>query len=167
ASALAFLGRLTQATAAVQQAIEIGERRRDTEVLNWAHTRGAHVCEISGTAAQALFHAQRAVEFGEISGSAGLRSAAFLSLGRAWLLNGKYPEALDALNRVRSVGVMLDVDNAFAALHCSVLARAYLGMHELIRAREAADRAIARAGESPTVTVAALLARAQVLRATH
>src|SRR5262249_21378959 len=106
ASALAFLGRLTQATAAVQQAIEIGERRRDTEVLNWAHTRGAHVCEISGTAAQALFHAQRAVEFGEISGSAGLRSAAFLSLGRAWLLNGKYPEALDALNRVRSVGVM-------------------------------------------------------------
>jgi hypothetical protein len=121
---------------------------------------------MSGDAAQGLRHGQHAVEFAELAGSAGLRSSAYIGLARAYVLNEQNREALETLTRARTVPEMLDIEKSVEPVSFPIRARAHLGLGELVRAREAADRAVADTRESPTLAVAARLARARVLLAT-
>jgi len=165
AAALSLLGRLPEAFAAIRRAVEIGEQRRDAEVLTWASTWGVQVCWIAGDAEQALYHGRRGVEFSEIAGSTGLRADACVSLARAHLLEHQYAAALEALARARKIVGRRDGEEYGEPLYLSVLARAHLGSGDVARARTAADHGVALVRDKPGLAVAAQLARIKVLLA--
>ena len=163
AAALAFLGRTEEATAAIDRAVAIGERRGDVEVLAWAHSWGVQVSWISGDFARAALHGERAIEVAEIAGSVGIRAACFVARARALLLNERPAEAAEALARARALFGLADTDTVIEPTYTSAVARAALALGDLERARTVAEEAVRRAGESPSIEVDARLTRAQVL----
>ena len=166
ASALTFLGQLDAARAEIERAVEIGRRRNDAEVLTWANAWAVNLCEVAGLGQEALRHARQAVECGEVLGSAGMRSDAYLALARAHLLNDQPAEALEALERARTVVGARETLTFVEPFHLTVLARTYLALHDFARAGDLLDQALVTARGRPTVEVIALLTRAQLLLAT-
>jgi len=166
ASALTFLGELGVARATIDRAVEIGRRRNDAEVLSWAHAWAVNLCEVAGLAQEALQHAQQAVECGEVLGSAAMRSDAYLALARAHLLNEQPSEALEAVDRARTVVGARETMAFVEPFHLTVLARTYLALRDFAHAGDLLDQALVTARGRPTIEVMALVAHAQLLRAT-
>ena len=167
ASALTFLGQLVAARRQLERAFEIGRRRNDAEVLSWANAWAVNLDEITGRAGDALHHAQQAVELAEELGSAGMRSDAYIALARAHLLDERPQEALDTLNRARSVAGARTTVAYVEPLQLLILARTYLALHDYAHARDVIDRLIAVVDRHPTIAVVALLTHTQFLLATE
>ena len=167
AVALAWFGRLGEATATAGRAIEIARRRQDTEVLVAAHAAGELACELAGDVEGALGHGREAVE-AAATASWGMRMSALAVLGRAHLLAEDWPHAVEAMTGALAIMRERRVLLVFESWILPVLAEAYLGAGDPSKARETADLALARARQHHTraFEIAALLAWARVHRAT-
>jgi hypothetical protein len=149
-------------------AMQVGRTRQDPEVLTLAHFAGAELHFMIGDADFALRHAQRAVEGADTCGIIVLRVGAFQFLGAAQLLRRDWQGALDSLSIARKL-----VDERRLALEweadtLSFMAEAYVGLGDLGRGCETADRALALACERrlPLAEILARLAWARVRLAT-
>jgi len=162
AAALAFRGRNAEAAEAIERAIEIGEQRGDAEVLAWACQLGVQLCWIAGDKAKAADYGRRASEVAEIAGSVGIRGACYIARAQALLLDGRPRDAMDVLDEARRVTGWFDVEKIGDPMFFFILALSSLGIGNVQQARQAAEDAVALAGESPTLELFARLARAQV-----
>ena len=166
AVALAWFGRLGEATATAGRAIEIARRRQDAEGP-WGHQAGELACELAGDIEGALGHGREAVE-AAATASWGMRMSALAVLGRAHLLAEDWPHAVEAMTGALAIMRERRVLLVFESWILPVLAEAYLGAGDPSKARETADLALARARQHHTraFEIAALLAWARVHRAT-
>jgi class 3 adenylate cyclase/tetratricopeptide (TPR) repeat protein len=167
ALALAWLGRLGEAAATAGRVIDIARRRQDTELLVRGHLAGELACELAGDLEGALGHGRQAVE-AAATASWGIRMAALAILGRAHLLAGDWPQAVEAM--IRALAIMWErrVSLALEGWDLATLAEASLGAGDPGRARETAERALVRARRCHTrvFEIVALLSWARVRLAT-
>jgi tetratricopeptide (TPR) repeat protein len=102
-----WLGRLDDAGATLERAVELAERANDLPYLATAHALAARAAALRQDVAGALRHAQRSVEIEERVGSrAGLyfaHSALMHALARA----GRWEEARAEIDRIREILVSL------------------------------------------------------------
>jgi tetratricopeptide (TPR) repeat protein len=165
-NALAYLGHPADGARAMEQATELARERRDIGLLAFAPVCHVVACDLLGEAEQALVHARRAVEAAEAGGSPWLRALARSALGHAYVANGRWAEAMEALTAVAAefgdnVAPLVESDTA------ALLAEAQLGIGDVAGALATAERAIdvARRLHRPLAEIRARLARARALLA--
>jgi adenylate cyclase len=157
------LGRPLDAAREAARALEVARGRRDHEAVVIASLGAVAVCEVLGSAAEAMGHARDAAAAVE-GGAEGLRQAFLQGLGRAHLLAGEWNDAVAAheqalaLIRERRTGLALE------GTILASLAEAHLGAGDLGRARAHAEEAVAvcRRRHTRAREAVALLARARV-----
>jgi adenylate cyclase len=165
-NALVYLGHPADGARAMEQATELARERRDIGLLGFVPVCHVVACDLLGEAEQALVHARHAVEAAEAGGSPWLRALARSALGHAYVANGRWAEAMDALTSVAAEfgdNVVPLVESDTAAL----LAEAQLGIGDVAGALATAERAIdvARRLHRPLAEIRARLARARALLA--
>jgi hypothetical protein len=106
-----------------------------------AHAFRVHASDISGDAASARAHGREAAELSERLGNEALRTIAFASLGLAHVLDERWAEALDAVNRRLSV-LQARGNRFWEPCLLTIVARARLGLGDRAGAREAAEQAV-------------------------
>src|SRR4029450_9496508 len=161
-NALVYLGHPADGARAMEQATELARERRDIGLLGFAPVCHVVACDLLGEAEQALVPARRAVEAAEAG-----RSPAPRALGHAYVANGRWAEAMEALTTVAAefgdnVTPLVESDTA------ALLAEAQLGIGDVAGALATAERAIdvARRLHRPLAEIRARLARARALLAT-
>jgi class 3 adenylate cyclase/tetratricopeptide (TPR) repeat protein len=165
---LAWAGRIGEAERDRARAIELAREHRQPFPRAFAHAMGVFVCVISGDAPSARTHGRVAAELSERFGNEPLRTLAFASLGLAHVLDERWAEVLDVVNR--QLSVMRPRGNRFwEPCLLTTLAKGRLGLGDRAGAREAAEEAVglgrdlgARLWEFP-----AQLVLARVLRETQ
>jgi adenylate cyclase len=158
--ALTFSGRLGEARAMLDRALELTTERGDLVFAIVTRSFRASLEVLRGSPSGALTHARQSVEYAERVGSPLGLAIAYQALGWAHVGNGQLEEARSALEHA------LAVSPGSRAQDSSVLgylAEAYAGLGDTPRAREAAAEAVAiadREGVS-NVQIPISLARAR------
>jgi class 3 adenylate cyclase len=159
---LAYQGRMAEAEQNARRAHDLA---RDEPALR-AQTEqmSALLAHLKGDGPVALVHARRAVEIAERLGAANFLGIGYGITGMALVLERRWPEALEAFERVRERG--LGYARVFSA---PALARAWLGLGEESRARSAAAEALSSTQRSGAKVweVEAHLTQARVLSQTQ
>jgi tetratricopeptide (TPR) repeat protein len=129
----------------------------------------AALAGFTGHAQGAREHALRAVEIAEKIGSAFSRVSAYMSLGQAHLASGEWSEAAAASERALEMARETTAGLLAEANLLAALARAYLGLGDHRRARDAADEAVSvgRRRGTRSFERGAHLARVRVLLETE
>ncbi len=140
-SALWELGRLREAETLFEA--DPLEQILDSNTRGDWYVRRAALHSAKGDPERALQYAEALLEFGERTHNAQHRAHGFLQLGRVFALQGRFGEAIDALEAGQRIGDEFRTNRQFEALLLAILARAYLGHGNVTRARETAERAIA------------------------
>jgi len=141
AMALASAGRIGEAEREAARAIELAREHRQPFARAVAHALHVYVCDVSGDAASARAHGREAADLSERFGNEPLRTLAFASFGLAHVLEERWDDALDAVDRQLS---MLKARGSHMWEPCllAVVARARLGLGDRAGAREAAEEAV-------------------------
>jgi tetratricopeptide (TPR) repeat protein len=159
---LAYQGRMAEAE---QEARRAHDLARDEPALRvQTEQMSALLAYLKGDGPVALVHAWRAVELAERLGTANFLGIGYGFAGRALVLERRWPEALEALERARERGL------GYARIFTGPdLARAWLGLGEESRARSAAAEALSRTRRSGAKVweIEAQLAQARVLSQTE
>jgi class 3 adenylate cyclase len=162
--ALAFLGRLAEAQQLIERGMGIAREQGDIETLGWAYQMSAFLAYRVGEPESARTNARQAVEIAERIGDSYSRAGAWYWLGAAANMQGQWKEAIEAVERSRVIAE----HGRTAGLEpvcLTLLAESHLGLKELERARELAERAVelAHAGGNRSVEPGANIALARVL----
>jgi tetratricopeptide (TPR) repeat protein len=163
-SALATSGRLDEARATLDKALELAAERGDVTFAGLTHSFWASLEVLRGSPSGALTHARQSVEYAERVGAPPSLANAYRSLGYAHLADGQLPEARSALEHA------LTVSPGSRAQDSSVLgflAEACASMGDHARAREAAAEAVAIAEREDLRSPLRSLSPALVLRSAH
>ncbi|MBI1813512.1 MAG: AAA family ATPase [Deltaproteobacteria bacterium] len=142
---LGQMGKLAEARAALDAALELSAERVDSEVRGWIHGWIVVLARATGETADALGHARRGLDIAEKTGSFFSQVIAFANLGRALAFRGEWQEAVGAFEksldiaRARKIGC--DVEAGIVADLAEV--NSSIGNHQaaLALAREAIDLA--------------------------
>jgi class 3 adenylate cyclase len=169
ASLLVEMGGLREAALTMDAAMQVGRTRKDPEVLTLAHLAGADLHRMIGDAELALRHARQAVEFADAGGIIVLRVAAFYFLGGAQLLRRDWRGALDSLSIAHRLVGERRLALEWEPDTLSRMAEASVGLGDLGRGCETADRALALACQRrlPLAEIVARLSWARVRLATE
>ncbi len=163
--ALSSLGRIREATSERNRLVELCKKYDETEVLGWVLGNCTFISFVTGETDSAIPHAREAFQIAEGIGSALSRTLAHLSLGFAYLLNERWSEANDLLEkslillRGNRSGLFIE------PLLLSYLAECQIHVGSPSRALELADEAVAvseRRGEDLNLQTTHLT-RARVL----
>lgn len=140
---LPWMGRVEEASAELDRAVELAREHDELEVLGWAEGGYASVAWLDGAGERTLDHALRGLEIAERLGSAMSRSLACTQLARAHLALGQFPEAREAaasaLEVARSTGTGLQLEG----LNLAHRSTAELGTGDVDRALSTAEEAVA------------------------
>ncbi len=142
---LGQMGKLAEARAALDVALELSAEHVDSEVRGWIHGWIVVLARATGETADALEHARRGLDIAEKTGSFFSQVIAFANLGRALAFRGEWQEAVGAFEksldiaRARKIGC--DVEAGILADLAEV--NSSIGNHQaaLALAREAIDLA--------------------------
>ena len=144
----AFLHDLGEPEAAARllaEGREIAREQGDLETVGLSHSLAVRQVYFHDEPAAALDHARQALDIAERIGSTQSRARAWLSLGAAERLAGRWDAAIEALERSRALAeehrAGVDVDGWRLAL----LAECHLGRGDAGRARRLAGEAVATA----------------------
>jgi class 3 adenylate cyclase/tetratricopeptide (TPR) repeat protein len=141
AAARAWAGRIGEAERDAARAIELAREDRQLFPRTLAHAFRVYACDISGDIASARAHGREAAELAERFGNEPLRTIAFASLGLAHVLDERWAEALDTVDR--QLGMLKARDSHWwEPCLLAVLARARLGFGDRAGARQAAEEAL-------------------------
>jgi tetratricopeptide (TPR) repeat protein len=138
---LSVLGRPAEGRGDLERALELAQARPSAELLGWCHLNAATVEHALGNPTAAMAHVRAALGHQGTASLPGLNSSVQTELGAAHLVEGRWGEAVEALEqalaqiRETSTGRIREVH----AL--SLLAEAHLGQGELGPARERAQEA--------------------------
>jgi adenylate cyclase len=164
-TALASLGRLAEARQLTERGMGIAREQGDLETLGWGYLLSSLLAYLVGEPESARANARQAVEIAERIGDSSSRARAWQFLGAAETMQGQWKEAIEAIERSRMIAehgrTAADVEPPRLAL----LAESHLGLGELERARELAERAVelAHARGSRSAEPLANIALARVL----
>ena len=166
ASILARMGRLPEASAALDQSIAIARRRNESETLVWALSLLTQLPWLEGEEAD-IAPANEAVQIAEDTGNVTGLVLALRALAVVHLATGRAADAIAACERALDEGRRSRSGLFEEAPVLAVLARARLARNDLRGAMAAADEAVdtARAQQTHVTEAQVLLARAHVRRA--
>ncbi len=166
ASILARMGRLTEASSALERSIEIARRRNESETLVWALSLFTQLPWLAGEEVD-VSPAVEAVKIAEDSGNVTALVLALRALAIANLAQGRAPEAIAACERALDQGRRTQSGLFEEAPVLAALARARSANGDLAGAGAAADEAVAvaRTQQARVTEAQVLLARATVRRA--
>jgi class 3 adenylate cyclase/tetratricopeptide (TPR) repeat protein len=140
-AALAWAGRIGEAERDATRAIELAREDRQLFARAAAHAFRVYACDISGDAPSARAHGRAAADLSERLGNEPLRTIACASLGLAHVLDERWAEALEAVNR--RLGLLKELGSHWwEPCLLAIVARARLGLGDRAGAREAAEEAI-------------------------
>jgi class 3 adenylate cyclase/tetratricopeptide (TPR) repeat protein len=134
---LAVLGRAVEGAEALRRAGDLARRSGDVGALAVVEAQSAQVAWFHGDGPAALAHGRRGVELAERFGAATTLGLAYSALGFACVLEERWTEALEALERAVERGIGLS-----ALMTGAAVSRAWLGMGDERRARSAAEEAV-------------------------
>jgi tetratricopeptide (TPR) repeat protein len=159
---LAYQGRMAEAEQEARRAHDLA--RDDLTQRVQAEQMSSLLAYLKGDGPVALAHARRACELAERLGTANFLGIAYGFAGRALLLERRWPEALEALERAGERG--LGYARKFIAPN---LARAWLGLGDASKARSAVEEAlsVARRSGARLWELEAQLARVRILPQTE
>jgi adenylate cyclase len=140
---LAALGRIPEGTDEVRRAVDLARRTGNVGALAMAEANSAQVAALRGEGPAALAHARQAVHSAERYGAVTVLGWAYTALGGACVLEERWAEAIEALERAVERGIALMTLTIGASL-----SRAWLGRGDERRARSAAEEAIAATSRS-------------------
>ena len=160
---LALLGRPAEGLRDVERALELARARPSAELMIWCHGSAAEVESALGNPAAALAHLRAALAHPGSASIPALESALRSSLGAAHLAEGRWDDALEALERALALIRETSTGRFREPQVLARLAEAHLGRGELERARERAqearDLARARLARVSEIEVELVLAR--------
>jgi adenylate cyclase len=160
-----YMGELEAGRRDLDRGIELAREINNAENLGWGLGSCAVHAALSGEPGNARAQALESLEIAEKLGSAHSLATALAYLGVAQLLHEEWQEAIDALEQAleiaRSRRTRLDIE----ALMLANLARAYLGVGQVDKARQTAEDAVeaARQRGKPSHEIQAQLSLARVL----
>jgi adenylate cyclase len=139
---LAATGRIEEGNRDLRRARDLARRGDDPQVLAVTEALSAMAAGMAGDGPAGLGHARRAVQVARQGGVIAVPLAE-LSLGLACLIEERWAEAVEALDRSRESGVGM-----FSVAGGAYLARAWLGRGDQARARSVVEEALSRARRS-------------------
>jgi tetratricopeptide (TPR) repeat protein len=162
-SLLAALGRPVEGLADVERALDLARARPSAELMGWCQLAAANVELTLGNPAAALSHARAALAHPGTASVPGLQSYCQNALGAAHLADGRWDEALEALERSLALIRETSTGRIREVSVLGALAEAHLGRGDLERARafahEAQELAQARLARLAEIDVDLVLAR--------
>jgi adenylate cyclase len=138
--ALALSGRLGEARATLDRALDLAMARGDLVFASMTHFFWAYLESWGGSPSAVLAHARQSVEYAQRVGTPVSLADADQGLGRAHLYNGQPEEARTALEHSLAIWPGSRAQNAFIL---ASLAETCAGLGDTARAREAAAEAVA------------------------
>jgi tetratricopeptide (TPR) repeat protein len=135
---LTALGRMEEGAGETRRAVDLARQSGDVGARAVAEANSAQVAALRGEGPAAEAHARRAVQLAELHGTTTVLGIAYWSLGVACVLDERWDEATEALERAveRGMGMMPLITGP-------ALARAWLGCGDERRARDGAEAAVA------------------------
>jgi tetratricopeptide (TPR) repeat protein len=166
ASILARMGRLPEASSALERSIDMARRRHESETLMWALSLFTQLPWLAGEAAN-LEGAAEAVQIAVDSGNVTGLVLALRALALATLAGGRPDDAITICGRALDEGRRTRSGLFEEAPVLAVLARSRLAAGDPTGALAAADEAVAtaRAQQARVTEAQVLLARGHVRRA--
>jgi class 3 adenylate cyclase/tetratricopeptide (TPR) repeat protein len=142
---LAVLGELEEAGRALTRGRELAREYGDTEALGWTRLYSSVREYYRGDPEAEHRHAERGVEIAERIGDSFSRAWSWSLLGGAEMGVGRFREAIESLERSRSISREHRTAVDGEPLRLAFLAASHLGLGELERAKEAAAEGVERA----------------------
>jgi tetratricopeptide (TPR) repeat protein len=166
---LTTLGELQEAGELIERGTELCSEQGDLESAGWGHMWSFWHAYYSGDYDPAVRNAQQALEIAERLGDSFSRTWAWTLFGGAELLEGRWTEAIEALERALSMSRELRTAVEGNSWVLGWLAEAYLGRGDRKRALELAEEGLAAADSAglPNSEIFAGLILGRVLLASN
>jgi class 3 adenylate cyclase/tetratricopeptide (TPR) repeat protein len=138
-----YQGRIADSCRAAERAAELARGRGDTEVLILAGAALARTWAFVGERERALAHAEEALDLAEDLGGALVRNHALGAAGRAYLVSGRFDDAIRVLERSHANIRETSADRASEGIVLALTARARCGAGDAPGAVPVAAEAVA------------------------
>ncbi len=139
---LTYMGRIADATDALDRALDLARENAELEILCWAHQGHVDLACIRGDAISAMAHALLAVETAEHIGTLFAMWSSYHALGRAHTLQNEADDAIAAHSRALTIMRDQRTGLHLQPLVLASLAEAYLAAGQSDRARFCAEEAL-------------------------
>ena len=136
----------------VRRAVESLTDDRDALGTLVTHRASVHWSWVVGDGSTALASARKVIQLAEVLGTPGARAWAMMDIGTAHLIEGRWDDAIDALERGCSITRDSNSYRFNEAWSLARLARAYLARGDHVKARETAELAIRLSREQEMIT---------------
>jgi tetratricopeptide (TPR) repeat protein len=140
--ALVHLGELEEARRLLEREMKIAREQGDSETVGWGHGFSTWLAYVVGEPEGALGHAQQALEIAERIGDSLSRTSAWLWLGVAENMRGRWREAIDAIERSTAIARERRTAGLMEPNLLVHLGESYLGLGDVERARGLVEQAI-------------------------
>jgi adenylate cyclase len=140
--ALSMTGHPREGGGELDRVIELARTRHQLQPYWFSHALHVFRCEVTGEAATALAHAGESLDYAERAGNPLGRLTANRALGVAYVLNGKWNEALEVLETALTIGRNRRLQTVESGV-IATMAAANLGLGDRARALALAEEALA------------------------
>jgi class 3 adenylate cyclase/tetratricopeptide (TPR) repeat protein len=164
---LASIGRMDEARDLIERGAKLSREQDDIETLGWSHMWRVWHSYCSGEGDGMLAHAQQALEIAERIGDWFSRTWSWYWLGFAQVERGEFGQAVEALERSRSISEERRTAVEAETYRLAILGEAYAGLGDTERARVLTEQGMElgrKNGQAPG-EILAILAFARVMRA--
>jgi class 3 adenylate cyclase/tetratricopeptide (TPR) repeat protein len=165
---LSYLGQLEQSRDLIERGMKVAREHGDIETVGWGHMWRVWLAFFAGDPDTALAQAQQALEIAERIGDSFSRTWAWFFLGFAERMQGRWQEAIEALERSLTMARERRTAVEGDGWRLLMLGESYLGLGEADRAVELVREGLEafRASGQPASEAFACVALARVLLGT-
>jgi predicted ATPase/class 3 adenylate cyclase len=144
---VAGMGRIDEARELIERGARLAREHDDIETLGWSHMWRVWLGYYEGLGEGQLAHAQQALEIAERIGDSFSRTWSWYWLGYAQKERGEFEQAVEALERARSLSKERRTAVEAEPYRLAILGEAYAGLGDTARARELVSEGIELARE--------------------